>query len=64
MYAIRSYYEPTPRAMTGKVATLIPIPSATIRVSQRKEVISRGIKATITARQFINVIKHNTITDA
>ncbi|MNK93397.1 hypothetical protein D3C87_1135560 [compost metagenome] len=48
--------------MTGKVATLTPIPSQTINASQRIDVSINGTTATTTARQLRNVMKHNTIT--
>ncbi|MNY34353.1 hypothetical protein D3C86_1686880 [compost metagenome] len=55
---------PTPRAITGSVATLMPMPSQTIKASQRIDVSISGITATTTARQLRKVMKHSTITAA
>ena len=55
---------PTPSAITGSVATLTPMPSATISASHRIEVITSGTTATTTARQLRKVTKHSTITAA
>ena len=53
---------PTPSAITGSVATLTPMPSATISASHSTEVITSGTTATTTARQLRKVMKHSTIT--
>ncbi|MNL37034.1 hypothetical protein D3C87_1591550 [compost metagenome] len=53
---------PTPRAITGKVATFTPMPSQTIRASQRIEVSIKGTTATTTARQLRKVMKQSTVT--
>ncbi|MNP08337.1 hypothetical protein D3C76_1004020 [compost metagenome] len=53
---------PTPRAITGNVATFTPMPNQTISASQRIEVSISGTTATTTARQLRKVMKHNTIT--
>ncbi|MNN21764.1 hypothetical protein D3C81_1350970 [compost metagenome] len=55
---------PTPRAITGSVATLTPIPSTTISASQRIEVSTSGRTATSVARQLRKVIRQNTQTAA
>ncbi|MNE47788.1 hypothetical protein D3C80_1422090 [compost metagenome] len=55
---------PTPRAITGRVATLTPMPSTTISASQSTEVITRGTTATTTARQLRKVMKQSTMTAA
>ncbi|MNW23200.1 hypothetical protein D3C71_2251630 [compost metagenome] len=53
---------PTPRAITGRVATFTPIPITTIKASQRIEVSTSGSRATSTARQLRKVIRQNTMT--
>ncbi|MCY1558906.1 hypothetical protein D9M68_958820 [compost metagenome] len=53
---------PTPSAITGKVATFTPIPSQTIKASQRMEVSIKGTTATTTARQLRKVMKQSRIT--
>ncbi|MNE63088.1 hypothetical protein D3C80_1584170 [compost metagenome] len=53
---------PTPRAITGKVATFTPMPMATIKASQRIEVSTSGNKATTVARQLRKVIRQNSVT--
>ncbi|MNN69863.1 hypothetical protein D3C81_1856820 [compost metagenome] len=53
---------PTPKAITGNVATFTPIPSQTIRASQRIEVSINGTTATTTARQLRKVMKQSMIT--
>ncbi|MND50756.1 hypothetical protein D3C76_490250 [compost metagenome] len=53
---------PTPKAITGKVATFTPMPSQTINASQRIDVSINGTTATTTARQLRKVMKHSTIT--
>ncbi|MNP08984.1 hypothetical protein D3C76_1010730 [compost metagenome] len=53
---------PTPRAITGKVATLTPMPNQTINASQRMEVSISGITAQRVARQERKVIRHSKIT--
>ncbi|MNY68699.1 hypothetical protein D3C86_2065040 [compost metagenome] len=53
---------PTPSATTGKVATFTPMPSQTIRASQRIEVSISGTTATTTARQLRKVMKQSRIT--
>ncbi|MOA13805.1 hypothetical protein D3C78_1338680 [compost metagenome] len=55
---------PTPRAITGSVATFTPIPSTTINASQRIEVSTSGRTATRVARQLRKVIRQNTQTAA
>ncbi|MCY1282275.1 hypothetical protein D9M70_311070 [compost metagenome] len=55
---------PTPRAITGRVATFTPMPSQTISASQRIEVSISGSTATSTARQLRKVTKHSRITAA
>ena len=55
---------PTPRAITGSVATLTPMPSATISASHRTEVMTSGTTATTTARQLRKVTKQSAITAA
>ncbi|MNP33991.1 hypothetical protein D3C76_1272560 [compost metagenome] len=53
---------PTPRAITGKVATFTPMPMATISASQRIEVSTSGNSATSVARQLRKVIRQNSVT--
>ncbi len=53
---------PTPSATTGSVATLTPMPSATISASHSTEVMTSGTTATTTARQLRKVMKQSTIT--
>ncbi|MNU04132.1 hypothetical protein D3C72_2484190 [compost metagenome] len=53
---------PTPSAITGSVATLTPMPSATISASARNEVTTSGSTATTTARQERKVMKHSSTT--
>ncbi|MDT4829328.1 hypothetical protein FQZ97_627450 [compost metagenome] len=55
---------PTPSAITGNVATFTPMPSQTIRASQRIEVSISGTTATTTARQLRKVMKQSRITAA
>ncbi|MDT4850797.1 hypothetical protein FQZ97_849570 [compost metagenome] len=55
---------PTPRAITGRVATFTPMPSQTISASQRIEVSISGTTATTTARQLRKVMKQSRITAA
>ncbi|MOA56307.1 hypothetical protein D3C78_1802630 [compost metagenome] len=50
--------------MTGRVATLTPMPRATISASQRIEVSTSGTTATTTARQLRKVMKQSRITAA
>ena len=53
---------PAPSAMTGRVATLTPMPSCTISASHRIEVRISGSTATITARQLRKATKHSSAT--
>ncbi|MNY77773.1 hypothetical protein D3C86_2177920 [compost metagenome] len=53
---------PTPRAITGKVATFTPIPSHTISASQRMEVNISGMTAHRVARQERKVTRHSSMT--
>ncbi|MNP07042.1 hypothetical protein D3C76_990510 [compost metagenome] len=53
---------PTPRAITGKVATLTPMPMATISASHSTEVSISGRIATRVARQLRKVIRQNSVT--
>ncbi|MOA11294.1 hypothetical protein D3C78_1312280 [compost metagenome] len=53
---------PTPRAITGRVATLTPMPMATISASQRIEVSTSGSSATRVARQLRKVIRQKMVT--
>ncbi|MOA22877.1 hypothetical protein D3C78_1434700 [compost metagenome] len=53
---------PTPSAITGRVATFTPMPSATISASASNEVSISGRIATTTARQERKVMKHSRIT--
>ncbi|MNY82566.1 hypothetical protein D3C86_2247550 [compost metagenome] len=53
---------PTPRAITGKVATLTPMPSATIKASARIDVSISGSIATNTARHERKVTKQSSAT--
>ena len=55
---------PTPSAITGSVATLTPMPSATISASHSTDVMTSGTTATTTARQLRKVTKQSTITAA
>ncbi|MNY43818.1 hypothetical protein D3C86_1788010 [compost metagenome] len=55
---------PTPRAITGRVATLTPMFSQTISASQSTEVIISGTTAQTTARHERKVMKASTITAA
>ncbi|MNE79653.1 hypothetical protein D3C80_1761580 [compost metagenome] len=55
---------PTPRAITGRVATLTPMPMATISASQSTEVSTSGRMATSAARQLRKAIRQNRITAA
>ena len=58
------YADADPRVITGRVATLTPMPSSTISASHRMEVMASGTTATTTARQLRKVLTHNTITAA
>ncbi|MCY1385058.1 hypothetical protein D9M69_733890 [compost metagenome] len=53
---------PTPRAITGSVATFTPMPSPTISASQRIEVSISGSTAHNVARQERKVMKQSRIT--
>ncbi|MNR68147.1 hypothetical protein D3C85_1925340 [compost metagenome] len=53
---------PTPRAITGSVATFTPMFSQTIKASQRIEVSISGITAHTVARQERKVIRHSRMT--
>ncbi|MOA44508.1 hypothetical protein D3C78_1693210 [compost metagenome] len=55
---------PTPRAITGRVATFTPMPMYTISASQRIEVSTSGRIATSAARQLRKAIRQNRITAA
>ncbi|MDT4860570.1 hypothetical protein FQZ97_951400 [compost metagenome] len=55
---------PTPRAVTGSVATFRPIPSNTISASARMLVSSSGSTATSTARQERNATRLSRMTAA
>src|SRR5712675_1649602 len=48
--------------MTGSVATLTPIPSATMIASHRIEVIASGTTAATTAGNDLKTTKHSTTT--
>ncbi|MDT4847564.1 hypothetical protein D3C85_1312120 [compost metagenome] len=55
---------PTPNAITGSVATLMPIPSMTMSASQSNDVRASGSTVQITARQDRKVTYERTITAA
>ncbi|MNU01425.1 hypothetical protein D3C72_2448280 [compost metagenome] len=55
---------PTPKAITGSVATFTPIPRITMSASARTEVNSKGKMATTTARQDLKVMNESTMTAA
>ncbi|MNQ72747.1 hypothetical protein D3C85_874590 [compost metagenome] len=53
---------PTPSAITGRVATLTPMPMATISASHSTEVSISGTRATRVARQLRKVMRQNRVT--